>query len=100
MQLSQVNPTTIPDFFPPARYATIGSLLSIIIPLIVIVAALILLFLFISGAYKIITASGDPEKFQSAKNTLKFALLGFMLIILALLITRIIGFITGVKLPI
>ncbi len=100
MNLAQVNPTTLPTYFPPARYATVGSLLSIIIPLIVIVGALLLLALFLSGAFKIVTASGDPEKFQSAKNTLKFALLGFILIILALVLTRIIGRITGIQIPI
>lgn len=100
MQLAQVNPTTLPSIFPPARFATVGSLLSIIIPLIVIVAALFLLALFLAGAFKIITAGGEPEKFQSAQNTLRYAILGFVLIILALLITRIIGRITGIQLPI
>lgn len=88
-----------PDTFAPARFGTIASLLNLIIPLIILIAALILLLLLIYGSFRVLTAGGDPEKIKEAKHIFTYAIVGFLLIVIAFLATRIIGQITGVNIP-
>lgn len=95
----QINPTTLPTIFPPARFSSISSILDVIIPLIIIIASLVLLGIFIVGAYRVITMGGDAEKFQQTKQLFKYAILGFGIIVLSFLIIKIISFITGIKVP-
>lgn len=99
MSFFQINPTTLPTIFPPARFASISSIMEIIIPLITISASFILLVLFLIGAFKIITAGGDPEKIKSAQQLFSYAIVGFIIIILSYLLVRVLGFITGVAVP-
>lgn len=51
--------------------------------------------LIISG-FQYLTAGGDPKKAQSARDTITYAILGLVLVILAYFILRFISEFTGV----
>ena len=58
----------------------------------------IIAFIFlIIGGYQYLTAGGDPKKAQKAKNTLTYAIIGLVLLLLAWLILEFIADFTGVE---
>jgi len=90
-----INPTT----FPASRFANINILLGILIPLAFIIAGLIFGSMLIVVAYTILTAAGDQEKIQKAQNTATFAVIGIVVVVVAALLVRLLGFITGIPIP-
>lgn len=63
----------------------------------VIQAGGIVAFIFlIIGGFKYLTAGGDPKKAESARNTLTYAILGLVLLILAWFILYFVKNFTGV----
>jgi hypothetical protein len=97
---AQINATTMPNYFPPARINNFATILGIIIPLVFITSALVLLGVLIAASIRIITAGGNPESLKSGRNMFKYALLGFVIIALSYIITKLIGFVTNVAIPI
>lgn len=91
----EINSTT----FAPAKFATIGSLLNLIIPLIMITASIILLAMLMMGGFHILTAGADSEKVKKAQHLFTFAILGFMIIVASFLIVKVMGYITGIAIP-
>jgi len=69
-----------------------------IISLALGLTGIVLFVMFIVGGFKYLTAGGDPKAAESARNTLTYALLGFVLIIASTLILKFIGLATGVDL--
>ena len=90
-----INPTT----FPAVRFANIGVLLGIIIPLAYIVGGLICGWMLIWSAYLIITASGEAENVQKAQQTATFAVIGILVIIVSAVLVNLLGFITNIDFP-
>ena len=90
-----INPTT----FPAVRFANISVLLGVLIPLMYIVGGLIFGWMLIWSAYLIITAGGDPEKVQKAQQTATFAVIGIFVIIIAIVLVKLFGFITNIDFP-
>jgi len=97
--LTQVNPTTLPTLFPPARFANISSFLNLIIPLLMSLAAVVFLFMLIWGGYAILTASGNPENIKKAQKIFQFSFLGFIIIIVSYLLVKILGIIFKINFP-
>lgn len=54
-----------------------------------------LIFIILSGI-KFLTSGGDPKQLEGARNTLTYAILGFILILLSFAILNFISGITGV----
>ena len=63
-------------------------------------AGLALFIMLIIGGFKYITSAGDPKKTESAKNTITYAILGLVLVVLAYLILVFISTFTGVDVTI
>jgi heme O synthase-like polyprenyltransferase len=95
----EINPTTLPTIFPPARFVNIASFLNLIIPLLMTVASVIFLFMLILGGYTTLTASGDPEKVKKAQKTFQFSVLGFVIIMVSYLLVKILGLIFKINFP-
>ena len=79
-------------------YGSIGAFVSVILPNVFILAAIILFFLIIFGGFSIIKSAGDPEKAKEGKQALTAALIGFLVIFASYWIIQIIEVLTGVKL--
>lgn len=53
---------------------------------------LVLLVMFVVGAVSYLTSLGNPEKVKKAQNTIKYAILGFVLFMSSFLILKTIDF--------
>lgn len=58
---------------------------------LIIIASLASTFFLVKGGYTYITSTGNPDALQSAKNTIRNALIGLVLVISATLITSILN---------
>lgn len=68
----------------------IGTLLTDIIPIILMLAGFLTVIIIIISGLQFIISSGDPESAAKARSRLIFAIIGFIVIILAFAILRII----------
>lgn len=84
---------------PLAKVSSLGSLINLAIPIITIVAALIFLFMLISGAFKYITAGDSPEQVKKAQSTFITAIIGLVIVVCAYLIVKLLGYIFKVDMP-
>lgn len=78
--LQGVNPST-----------TIGTLLSNILTIVFVLAAIVVLFMLIIGAFQWITSGGDKEGIDNARKRITNALIGFAILALAFLIVQVVG---------
>ncbi len=85
--------------FAPARVVSISSILNVFIPLVMILASLLLLGMLFMGGYKILTAGGSSENVEKGQQLLVWAVVGFVMIVLSAFLTKLIGFITNVAIP-
>jgi len=68
----------------------VGVLISTLYSNALVIAGIIFVGLLIFAGWGILTAQGDAQKFQQSQNIITFALVGFILIIAAYLIVRLI----------
>lgn len=71
--------------------AGVGNVLSNALTIVFIVAAIIVLFFLVLGAFQWITSAGDKEKVKQARGTIIHALTGFAILALSLLIITVVG---------
>lgn len=57
---------------------------------------LAILFMLITGGFKLITSGGDPKATKEAQNTITYAIIGAALVVGAIFILRFIKIFTGV----
>jgi hypothetical protein len=88
-----INPT----LFPAARFADIGTIMNILNPIIMLIAAFLFGAMLISAGYTYLTAGGDPEKIKKAKSTMTWAFGGVFIIVIAYLIVKLVSFILGIN---
>lgn len=70
--------------------------MNVINALLVFVGAVTVIFIIIGGI-KILTSSGDPKQVTGARQTITYAILGLVLVLLSFLIVNIIASVTGVS---
>lgn len=75
----------------------ISSLLSNLIQLFYGLAAVVLIYMLLWGAYDWITSEGQKEKLESARNKIINALIGIILFAMAFAVIQVIGQFTGFK---
>ena len=73
------------------------KVLSAIIGIMTIVAAIWFIFQFFIGAIQIITSSGDKTKMQEASGRITHAVIGIIIVIGAIFFISLIGSLTGLK---
>lgn len=76
-------PTLAVVFANPIKYGTIPQVINAIINFIMIVSIPLLAGVVIYGGLLMITSSGEPEKFNNGWKTILFAVVGFIVILLA-----------------
>lgn len=74
-----------------------SALISILLSNSIVIAGVILLFIFIFAGYSYIGAGGNPQKVQAATKYLTYGVAGFLLVFATFFIIRIIESITGVS---
>lgn len=68
----------------------VGQLVGILLSNSIVVAGVIFLFLVVFAGIGMLSAQGDPQKFAQAQNIITAAIVGFILIIAAFFIVRLI----------
>lgn len=67
----------------------LGTIIAAALPFLFGIAGMILLLILIIGGYQYLLSAGDPKKAEAAKGTLTAAIIGFVLIICAYLLTQL-----------
>lgn len=79
--------TTIRFPNPLGNCGTAGSqlqcVLTMIIDKLIILAAPIVTIMVLWGAFQILTAAGDPEKFKTGNKTIMYAAIGFAIVLVS-----------------
>lgn len=94
-----INPTSIQNMFPAARFTDLGTLLNIVTPILTILAVLILGGMLGRSALLILTAGDDAEKVAQARQTATYAVIGIIIIVSAYFIVKLVGVIFQVNIP-
>lgn len=94
---AQVNINIIPPKEGINPTVPLGSVISNIITIIFAIAALIVLFMLVIGAFQWITSGGEKDAVGKARSRITHALIGLAILALAFLITTVIGQILGIN---
>jgi len=82
-----------------AKYGSIGTFTNVLVPLFMTVGALMTLAMFLYGAYMYLTSEGNPDKIKKAQAVFTYSIIGLILIISSFIITKVIGVVLNVKMP-
>ena len=74
---------------------TLASLLSTIIGLLTVIAALYFMFMLVTGAIGIISSGGDKGAFEDARKKITFGAVGFVVVIAAMFIMSLVATLLG-----
>lgn len=77
--------------------SSINSIISALLPITMILAGTILLFMLISGGFTMMTAVTDPKAADAGKTRITAALTGFFLLFAAYWIIQILEIVLGVS---
>lgn len=78
-----------PAVNPFAKISTFGHLLNVILPILIIGAAVLLLVMLLYGAFTWITAGGSAENVAKAQKIMTYAILGLVLVILSFVFVKL-----------
>ena len=99
------SPDNLPGSTAPAQFNITGplqninnitDLINILMKFVFPFAAVILFFVIIAGGFDLLTSRGEPEKVKSGQQKITAGIIGFVLLVLSLLASQILGFIFGV----
>lgn len=106
-KLTQINLYTegwLKGFGPPGLEKDPGSagtvfnnFISAVIGLMTIIAVIYFTILLISGAYAMMSAGGDSKKLQGAQTRISNGLIGLVVVISAIFVIKLIGWIFGIE---
>jgi len=88
-----------PAVNPIAKFSSITIFVNLIIPIMMIGGGLITLVMLLLGAYTYLTSEGNAEKVKKAQSILMYAILGLFLIVASFILTKIIGYVLKVNMP-
>lgn len=80
----------------PATFASLAAVFANVVRAILAMAGITLFILLVIGGFKFITSGGDPKAIEGARNTLTYAILGLVVLLLSYVILVLIKTITGV----
>jgi len=95
---AQVN-IADPNVNPIAKFSSIATFVNIFIPLMIVVGGFITLAMLLFGAYKYLSSEGNPEKLAKAQSVMLYAVIGLFLMVVSYIVTKIIGFVLKVPIP-
>ena len=81
---------------PLVGFNNISDIINKIVPFIMSLAGIILFFVLMWGGFDYVSSQGAPEKLKTANAKITAAVIGFILLVLSFLITRIVAFIFGI----
>lgn len=79
----------------PSGAAGISKLLSNLVALIYVIAAIVLILMILWGAFDWMTSEGEKEKIEKARNKIINAIIGILLFAAAFAVIQVLGTFTG-----
>jgi hypothetical protein len=73
----------------------IGSIISMALPVLIAVSAVILFLILVWGGIMIMISAGNPERIKSGKAKITSSIIGFIILVLSYLIVKFISNIFG-----
>ena len=95
--LRGVGPLGLVGKDPTQAPALLQEVLSKIIGLLTGIAIIFFVFQFLSGAVSWLSAGGDPKAVEGARMKITNAVVGFILVVTALALISLIGFLLGIE---
>jgi len=83
------------DFNP--KFTDLGSIITQLLPYILVLAGLILFILLIIGGFGLLTSGGSPDKVKSAQGKITSAVIGFVIIFISYWLVRILEIVLGIS---
>lgn len=80
-----------------SQLTDLGHLVSILLNNAIVVAGIILLFLIVIAGFNMVSGGGSPEKIEQSKAIITYGIIGFIIVVAAFLIIRVIETMTGTK---
>lgn len=80
----------------PAGIKCLESVFGNLVSVLVSLAGLALFVMLVIGGYKYLMSAGDPEKTQSARNTMFYAIVGIVVMVSAYIVLQAIKWFTGI----
>jgi len=77
--------------FVPARFESIGSIINLIMPILMVGAGIACLFMLVLGGLNWIKAGDNPENLKKAKEYFTYAIVGLFIVVLSFAIVKLIG---------
>lgn len=77
------------------RFNNLGDVITGIIPFVFAFAGMGLLIMLLLGGFSLLMSAGDAKKLEKGKQTLTYAILGFLIIFVAYWLVQILGAIFG-----
>ena len=77
--------------------ASLGDLMTQLLPLILVIAGLTLFIFLIIGGFGMLTSGGSPEKMKAAQSKITSAVIGFVIIFISYWLMRILEIIFGIS---
>jgi len=85
-----------PKGFNP-KLTDIGSIITQLLPYILVLAGLILFILLIIGGFGLLTSGGSPDKVKAAQGKITSAVIGFVIIFISYWLVRILEIVLGIS---
>jgi uncharacterized membrane protein YphA (DoxX/SURF4 family) len=76
--------------------STLTSLISTLIGLLTVIAALYFMFMLVTGAIGIISSGGDKGAYEDARKKITFGVIGLVVVISAIFIMRLVATFLGI----
>lgn len=75
------DPVDISSAFGFGKYSSLGEFVHLLMPIGFSIAAIMVVFYFLIGAFELITSQGDKAHIVSARSKIYHAIIGFALLI-------------------
>ncbi len=90
-----INPTT----FPAAKFANLGVILNLLLPLAMLIGVGFFFIMIIRAAFTVLTGEGKPENMAKAQKILLFAFLGLIVVLISFAFIKLLGVLFNIPLP-
>lgn len=77
--------------------ASLGDLITQLLPLIFVLAGLTLFIFLIIGGFGLLTSGGSPDKMKAAQGKITSAIIGFVIIFISYWLMRILEIVFGIS---
>lgn len=95
--LDSIQKGAFPGFKFTDTKSNIGSVIGDILPYIFSAAGIALLIYLLIGGLQMMTSRGDPKAMQSAQAKITNAVIGFVIVLLAFIIVRLLSRVLGLE---